>query len=185
MVSDLGKLLIAEDDPTFATILKKRMQMSGFECRVCADSSATLLESRSFRPTHILLDMNLGQGSGLQLIKPLRNLLPDARIILLTGYASIATAVDAIHLGADDYLAKPADTATLLKALTDRAGDIGLSEGELPMTPERLEWEHLQQVLRVNGGNVSATARQLGMHRRTLQRKLQKKPLMVSAPKQP
>lgn len=183
-MGDLGKLLIAEDDRAFAIVLKNRMQTCGFECRICPDSSTTLLESRGFRPTHILLDMNLGQESGLQLVKPLRSLLPHARIILLTGYASIATAVDAIHLGADDYLSKPADTATLLKVLTGKSGDIRLSEGESPMTPERLEWEHLQQVLRINNGNVSATARQLGMHRRTLQRKLQKKPSLVSVPKQ-
>ncbi len=99
-------------------------------------------------------------------------------MVLLTGFASIATAVEAIRLGADNYLAKPVDTQTLLNALlvtpdtTTTYDDIE----ELPLNPKRVEWEHIQQVLATNNGNVSETARQLGMHRRTLQRKLLKKP---------
>ncbi|MGL4613905.1 MAG: response regulator transcription factor, partial [Shewanella sp.] len=114
---------------------------------------------------------------------PLRNLLPNAILVLLTGYASIATAVEAIRLGADNYLAKPVDTQTLLAALD--AQELQAHNppqpvedlDDFPLNPKRLEWEHIQQVLNVNQGNVSATARQLGMHRRTLQRKLLKKPV--------
>jgi two-component system response regulator RegA len=116
------------------------------------------------------------------LISPLRQSLPDVVMVLLTGYASIATAVEAIRLGADNYLAKPVDTTTLLSALTEsmmKGDKVDIQElDEQPLSPKRLEWEHIQQVLNMNKGNVSVTARQLGMHRRTLQRKLLKKPTL-------
>lgn len=106
-------------------------------------------------------------------------------MVLLTGYASIATAVEAIRLGADNYLAKPVDTQTLLAAFEVNSQASALPEDEIddsPLSPKRLEWEHIQQVLNANQGNVSATARQLGMHRRTLQRKLLKKPVSETGP---
>jgi len=122
--------------------------------------------------------MKLAQETTLSIITPLRKLRPHSRIILLTGFASIATAVDAIKLGADDYLAKPLDSQTLLAALNNsKATEIKLDEqSESPLSAEQVEWQHIQQVLKANQGNISATARQLSMHRRTLQRKLQKKP---------
>ncbi|MDP6722657.1 MAG: response regulator [Pirellulaceae bacterium] len=170
------RLLIIEDDEAFASALRRTLSSRSFECAVCHDAGSALRESDLFRPTHILLDMHLAEDSGLHLIKPLRELLPDCRIVLLTGYASIATAVDAISLGANDYISKPADTNTIVKTLSGNPNDVSNADDEVPLTPERLEWEHIQQVLRVNDGNISATARQLGMHRRTLQRKLQKRP---------
>ena len=125
---------------------------------------------------YAVLDLNLGNCTSLDLILPLRERNPDMRILVLTGYASIATAVRAIKLGADNYLAKPADTDEILTALlSDPEPD---ADAELqPMSVRRLEWEHIQKVLEQNNGNISATARQLNMHRRTLQRKLQKRPV--------
>ena len=175
-----NRLLIIEDDIALASVLDRRMSRYGFRCVQAYDASKALLEARQFKPSHILLDMKLEQDNGLRLISPLRQSLPDVVMVLLTGYASIATAVEAIRLGADNYLAKPVDTATLLSALTDNKIKGGWDDihevDELPLTPKRLEWEHIQQVLNLNKGNVSETARQLGMHRRTLQRKLLKKP---------
>ena len=180
------KLLIIEDDQAFAATLTRRLSKQGFECLQIHQADQALLTCHQFQPDYVLLDMKLNVDSGLLLIKPIRAALPKARIVLLTGFASIATAVEAMRLGADDYLAKPADTKMLLSALMpdDKAratNETVLFETEM-MSTERVEWEHIQQALRVNEGNVSATARQLGMHRRTLQRKLQKKPVLKNYP---
>jgi two-component system response regulator RegA len=169
------KLFIIEDDQVLANVLSRRLSQQQFTCAICSEVSEALLRARIEKPQYILLDMKLGHASGLQLIKPLRAILPYSRIILLTGYASIATAVDAIKLGADDYLAKPVDTQTVVRALLGRSVEV-TNVLEPVLTPEEVEWQHIQQVLKYNNGNISATARQLGMHRRTLQRKLQKSP---------
>lgn len=182
------KLLIVEDDSAFANTLKRRMEKHGYSCWLADNINDALLACHRQLPEFILLDMKLNNESGLNLITPIRKLLPNSRIILLTGFASIATAVDAIKLGADDYLTKPVDTQTLLSALakhnnnpslknsTTTAIDDQVILNEPTLSTEQVEWEHIQQVLKFNNGNVSATARQLSMHRRTLQRKLQKKP---------
>ncbi|GGQ06296.1 response regulator transcription factor [Shewanella litoralis] len=178
----MNKLLIIEDDTALAAILSRRLARHGFECKTCDNASDSLLMARQFTPTHIVLDMKLAQSNGLSLIKPLRQQLPHVYMVLLTGFASIATAVEAIRLGADNYLAKPVDTQTLLNALHSSSTTFSAEPDEFeaiteqPLNPKRLEWEHIQQVLANNNGNVSETARQLGMHRRTLQRKLLKKP---------
>lgn len=169
-------VLIVEDDIAFSQTLARRLGHKGYETQIENQYGQVLLTARQCQPDAILLDMNLGEGSGLQVIEPLRALLPETKIILLTGFASIATAVKAIRLGADDYLSKPVDLQTLLFALEGEQ-EVVNSDDFVPLSTERLEWEHIQQVLSVNDGNVSATARQLGMHRRTLQRKLQKKPV--------
>lgn len=179
------KLLIIEDDNSFANTLKRRLEKHNFTCWHVDNINDALLACHRYMPNYVLLDMKLNKESGLQLINPIRQLRPQARIILLTGFASIATAVDAIKLGADDYLSKPIDTKTLLAALNNNkisdnnsdkvTGDDSFSEKTL--SAEQVEWQHIQQVLKFNDGNISATARQLSMHRRTLQRKLQKKPL--------
>ncbi|WP_434949946.1 response regulator transcription factor [Shewanella sp. HL-SH4] len=174
----MHKLLIIEDDTTLANILHRRMTQHGFECVVAHDASQGLLLARLHLPSHILLDMKLEHSNSLNLVNPLRQLLPKSTIVFLTGYASIATAVEAIRLGADNYLSKPVDTQTLLKALAKQQYEIDQNPiVDQPINPKRLEWEHIQQVLNANNGNVSQTARQLGMHRRTLQRKLLKKPV--------
>ena len=171
------KLLIIEDDINLASTLARRLTKQGFICDVAHNQSDALLRARQIVPDSILLDMKLGDDNGLMLIKPLRNLLENTHIVLLTGFASIATAVEAMRLGANDYLTKPIDMATLLKALNNETSELQTSIDDAVMSPERLEWEHIQQVLHSNNGNISVTARQLNMHRRTLQRKLQKKPV--------
>jgi len=171
------KLLIIEDDINLASTLARRLTKQGFMCDVAHNQSDALLRARQIVPDSILLDMKLGDDNGLLLIKPLRNLLENTHIVLLTGFASIATAVEAMRLGANDYLTKPIDMATLLKALKNETSELQTSIDDAVMSPERLEWEHIQQVLHSNDGNISVTARQLNMHRRTLQRKLQKKPV--------
>jgi two-component system response regulator RegA len=171
------KLLIIEDDINLASTLARRLTKQGFICDVAHNQSDALLRARQIIPDSILLDMKLGDDNGLMLIKPLRNLLENTHIVLLTGFASIATAVEAMRLGANDYLTKPIDMATLLKALNNETSELQTSIDDAVMSPERLEWEHIQQVLHSNDGNISVTARQLNMHRRTLQRKLQKKPV--------
>lgn len=171
------KLLIIEDDINLASTLARRLTKQGFMCDVAHNQSDALLRARQIVPDSILLDMKLGDDNGLMLIKPLRNLLENTHIVILTGFASIATAVEAMRLGANDYLTKPIDMATLLKALNNETSELQASIDDAVMSPERLEWEHIQQVLHSNNGNISVTARQLNMHRRTLQRKLQKKPV--------
>ena len=171
------KLLIIEDDINLATTLARRLTKHSFNCEVAHNQTEALLRARQQQPDCILLDMKLADENGLALIAPLRHLLPEAHIVLLTGFASIATAVEAMRLGANDYLTKPVDMASLLKALKVELATTVTEISEEVMSPERLEWEHIQHVLHSNNGNVSMTARQLNMHRRTLQRKLQKKPV--------
>jgi len=168
--------LLIEDDTGFANMLSRRLVRHGYQCTHQPDPDKTLITCKQCHPDVILLDMHLGEQSGLKLIQPLRALAPKARIVLLTGYASVATAVNAMRLGADHYLSKPVDSQTLLAALEDTPPEAELPSEEKPISTERLEWEHIHQVLEANEGNISATARALGMHRRTLQRKLQKKP---------
>lgn len=168
-------LLLVDDDPTFCDVLKRAMERRGFHVTVChsADDASAILASRM--PTHAVVDLRMPGRSGLSLVDELRLASPTMRIVVLTGYASIATAVDAIKLGATHYLAKPADADEILAAF----GDSAPAPDEVPAHPlsvDRLAWEHIQRVLAEHGGNVSATARALGMHRRTLQRKLGKRP---------
>ena len=168
------KLLIVEDDIAYGQIIARRMKKHGFTTQSVNKANEVLIVARTFLPEFVLLDMKLETENSLPLIKPLRALLPSSSIVLLTGFASIATAVEAIRLGATDYLAKPADTKTIINTLLGNKQKVAIEEQ--PLSSEQLEWEHIQQVLKSNKGNVSETARQLGMHRRTLQRKLQKKP---------
>ncbi|WP_392344870.1 response regulator transcription factor [Pseudoalteromonas prydzensis] len=173
------KLLIIEDDINLANTLARRLTKQGFQCQLAHNKEQALSIATEYAPSHVLLDMKLADDNGLALIKPLRTLLADAHIVLLTGFASIATAVEAMRKGANDYLTKPVDMLTLLRALNGAAEpntELVVTDTQT-MSAERLEWEHIQQVLHANQGNISATARQLNMHRRTLQRKLQKKPV--------
>ena len=171
-----GRLLLVEDDEAFAWAASRALARRGYEVMHADrfERARELVEVEEFE--YAVLDLNLGNCTSLDLIAPLREQNPGMRILVLTGYASIATAVRAIKLGADNYLAKPADTDEILTALlTDSKPD---ADAELqPMSVRRLEWEHIQRVLEQNDGNISATARQLNMHRRTLQRKLQKRPV--------
>jgi two-component system response regulator RegA len=172
-------VLVVDDDERFAMALATALARRGYAAHVAHDAAAALATARTKEPEAAVVDLKLGADDGLALIEPLRREHPRMRIIVLTGYASIATAVKAIKLGADDYLAKPV-TASAVAAVLER-GTRSEPAGEpavpaAPMSPRRLEWEHLQRVLTENDGNISATARTLQMHRRTLQRKLAKKP---------
>ncbi|MCW8833373.1 MAG: response regulator [Colwellia sp.] len=176
----MKKLLLVEDDTIFANTLMRRLTKHGFECLHVETNSEALLACQRHQPSYVLLDMKLAEETTLAIITPIRQSLPNSRIILLTGFASIATAVEAIKLGADDYLTKPLDTQTLLAVLNEsKASAIttdAMVDGET-LSAEQVQWQHIQQVLKANDGNISATARQLSMHRRTLQRKLQKRPV--------
>ncbi|MDW7551372.1 response regulator [Pseudoalteromonas sp. SCSIO 43201] len=167
------KLLLVEDDVPYAQTLVRRLEKHGLTVQhvTTIDEMLTAVDSCSF--DYFLLDMKLDKANSVNFIATIKQHHPCSKVVLLTGYASIATAVEAIKLGADDYLTKPASTSLILQTLLGEKTDN--LEAEI-MSPERLEWEHIQQVLKANDGNISQTARQLNMHRRTLQRKLQKKP---------
>jgi two-component system response regulator RegA len=169
--------LILDDNAVFADTLARSLQRRHFETTVAHDGAAALEAARSVPFRYVTVDLHLAQDSGLQWIAPLRAALPQARILVLTGYASIATTVQAIKLGADNYLAKPANVDSILSALQDEhRSDAAVESAAVPLTVDRLEWEHIQRVLSEHQGNISSTARALNMHRRTLQRKLGKKP---------
>jgi two-component system response regulator RegA len=173
--------LLVDDDPLYLRTLQRSLARREIETVTAHDIASALEQATQAPPAFALIDLKLGSESGLALIQPLRELRADMRILLVTGYASIATAVEAIKLGADDYLPKPATVQMILRALgeTDEDGSEEHEEVEPPdaMTPiSRLQWEHIQQALHETGGNISAAARLLGMHRRSLQRKLLKRP---------
>lgn len=174
-------ILIVEDDEVFARVMGRALNHRDYEVSHAENSeqAVALLENTHF--DYAILDLNLGGHTSLNLIPIIKQKDSAIRILILTGYASITTAVEAIKMGADNYLAKPADADEILSALLIdvSAQSSGLSENSIlePMSVRRLEWEHIQKVLKENGGNISETARQLKMHRRTLQRKLQKRPV--------
>jgi two-component system response regulator RegA len=170
-------ILIIDDDETFNAVLRRALGRRGRVVDGATDPQTALALARQSPPECVVLDLNLAGSSGLALIEPLLDINPDCRIVVLTGYASIATAVDAIKLGAVQYLAKPVEVDAILAAF-DAAARPEVSEAPSaePLSVDRLEWEHIQRVLHENEGNISATARALKMHRRTLQRKLMKRP---------
>lgn len=180
------KGLLVDDDTLYLDALRRALIRRGIDCEIAADPATALEIARRTAPNFALVDLKLGDASGLSLIEPLRAIRADMRILLVTGYASIATAVEAIKRGADDYLPKPVSADTLQRILldTDTAPGAPLPDRDEDDTLEsptmiplhRLEWEHIQQALAETGGNISATARLLGMHRRSLQRKLAKRP---------
>ena len=172
--------LLVDDDPLYLRTLQRSLLRHGIETVSAPNAATALVIANAFSPVFALIDLKLGLDSGLTLIRPLRSLRTEMRILLVTGYASIATAVDAIKLGADDYLPKPANVATIMRAIGKNAGGGARSDDTATpkmMTPlKRLQWEHIQQALHETGGNISAAARLLGMHHRSLQRKLTKRP---------
>lgn len=171
------KILIVDDDEIFSQVLQRSFTRRQLEAEVALTPEAALEKAKNFQPDLISLDLKLDQASGLKLLPELVELLPKAKIVILTGYSSIATAVEAIKLGATDYICKPADADELLAAFYKAEGNPDASLAAQPPSVNRLTWEHIQKVLQENDGNISATARALGMHRRTLQRKLQKRPV--------
>lgn len=172
------RVLIVDDDRIFTETLARALTRRGLSPDVAGDIHTAMTLATRHRPGRAVLDLKLGSESGLDLIEPLKAVCPDMAIVMLTGYSSIATAVAAIKLGARNYVCKPADADEILAAFADHpmltAGSLADSK---PPSVRRLQWEHVQKVLRENGDNISATARSLGMHRRSLQRYLQKKPV--------
>lgn len=170
------KLLIVEDDADFAAVLARAMHKRGFEVALAHDAAEARSVAETFAPSHAVVDLKLPGESGLAVVEHLAAFSPAPAIVVLTGYASIATAVEAVRLGARHYLAKPADADEILAALLRDQPDATLDVNPEPLTMARLEWEHIHKVLNEHDGNISATARALKMHRRTLQRKLDKRP---------
>ncbi|MBP7581361.1 MAG: response regulator [Vogesella sp.] len=173
----MNDLLIIDDDVAFAGVLARSLARRGYTVRHAANPDAALAEVAAAAPPQIILDLNLAGESGLRLLPQLLEKAPDARVLVLTGYASIATAVEAVKLGAVNYLAKPAGVDDILGALGQVAANPEQDVTAQPMSLKRVSWEHLQRVLAEHDGNVSATARALNMHRRTLQRMLAKRPV--------
>lgn len=165
-------LLIVDDDAPFRTRLARAMERRGFDVVAVDTVNMGVEVAHESAPRYAVVDLRLGDGSGLDVVKALRDARPDARIVMLTGYGNIATAVAAVKFGAVDYLPKPADADAVEAAL--------LADGPLPPPPEspmsadRVRWEHIQRVFEQCDRNVSETARRLKMHRRTLQRILNK-----------
>jgi two-component system response regulator RegA len=166
-------LLIVDDDEPFRNRLARAMERRGFEVTTAESVEAGRAAVRAAPPAFAVIDLRLGDGNGLDVVSEIHEHRPEARVIMLTGYGNIATAVQAVKLGAIDYLAKPADADEVEAAL--------LATGEMPDPPEnpmsadRVRWEHIQRVYELCGRNVSETARRLNMHRRTLQRILAKR----------
>lgn len=169
-------LLLVDDDDTFRAVLAQAMAKRGYDV-IEANSAETAWQAvQQDPPEYAVIDLKMSGDSGLVLVRQIDALGAGTKMVVLTGYASIATAVEAIKLGAVHYLAKPVDADEIIAAFEKHQGDSGVSVSKNPLSVERLEWEHIQRILAENEGNISATARSLNMHRRTLQRKLGKNP---------
>ena len=167
-------LLLVDDDEIFVTRLARAMEKRGFVSRTAVSVADALTLIRDKPPAYAVIDLRLEDGNGLDVVEALRDLRADARIIVLTGYGAIATAVAAVKMGATDYLAKPADANDVTSALLSDRGSLP-PPPENPMSADRVRWEHIQRVYEQCDRNVSETARRLHMHRRTLQRILAKR----------
>lgn len=172
---EAASLLLVDDDPTFCRVLSAALHKRGFSVSVAHSVEQALPLAHAHPPEFAVVDLKMGGAPGLVLVQALHALDPNTRIVMLTGYASIATAVEAIKLGATQYLAKPANADEIVAAFAhhpDSSAPLKLQPAQI----DNLEWDHIQRVLRENNDNISATARVLNMHRRTLQRKLAKPP---------
>ncbi len=173
----MDTFLLVDDDEAFTTVLARALTRLGHKVNTAHDVDSAGALARQQPLSKAVVDLKMEGPSGLTLIPALKDLHPNIEIVVLTGYSSVVTAVDAIKLGAVNYLCKPANTSEILAAFTTQPDMASASIAQAPPSVERLEWEHIQKVLADNEGNISATARALGMHRRTLQRKLQKRPV--------
>lgn len=174
---EIPHLLLVDDDPTFTRVMARAMTRRGLTVDVASSAEEGLALAQKNIPNLAVLDLKMEGDSGLVLLPKLLELDAEMRVLILTGYSSIATAVEAIKRGACNYLCKPADADDVLAALLSEHADLDSLVPDNPMSVDRLQWEHIQRVLSEHDGNISATARALGMHRRTLQRKLQKRPV--------
>ena len=173
-ISAERSVLIVEDDHSFLQRLAKALEQRGFTVTTAESVADGLLQVEKVGPAFAVVDMRLGDGNGLDVISALKRRRPDARGIILTGYGNIATAVNAVKLGAVDYLAKPVDADDVVAALLAQ-DNARIEPPENPMSADRVRWEHIQRIYEMCGRNVSETARRLNMHRRTLQRILAKR----------
>ena len=174
---DLGEdstLLLLDDDEPFLRRLAKAMEKRGFKVETGSSVAAGRAIATARPPAYAVIDLRLEDGNGLDVVEVLREKRPDARIVVLTGYGAIATAVAAVKIGATDYLSKPADATDIMNALLATGDDLP-PPPENPMSADRVRWEHIQRVYELCDRNVSETARRLNMHRRTLQRILAKR----------
>ena len=172
-INEQASLLLVDDDATFCRVLSQALEKRGYKVTVAHSVEEATPLALGNPPEYAVIDLKMGGASGLALVRTLHGLDPATRIVVLTGYASIATAVEAVKLGATQYLSKPANADEIVAAF----GHLASTDAKLSVQPpsvERLEWEHIQRVLQEHQGNISATARALNMHRRTLQRKLAK-----------
>ncbi|MCC6303680.1 MAG: ActR/PrrA/RegA family redox response regulator transcription factor [Rhodobacteraceae bacterium] len=176
-VADLGEdrsLLLVDDDEAFLKRLARAMEKRGFAVETAGSVGEGKAAAAARPPAHAVVDLRLEDGNGLDVVEALRLRRPDCRIVVLTGYGAIATAVAAVKIGATDYLSKPADADDIVNALLARGHDLP-APPENPMSADRVRWEHIQRVYELCERNVSETARRLNMHRRTLQRILAKR----------
>ena len=167
-------LLLVDDDEPFLRRLAKAMEKRGFEIETAGSVAAGRAIATARPPAYAVVDLRLEDGNGLDVVEVLREKRPDSRVVVLTGYGAIATAVAAVKIGATDYLSKPADATDITNALLAK-GDELPPPPENPMSADRVRWEHIQRVYELCDRNVSETARRLNMHRRTLQRILAKR----------
>ena len=167
-------LLLVDDDAPLRRSLQRALERRGFRVAAAESLKEGLSTAHTIRPDFAVIDLRLEDGSGIELVKRLRELHPKVRVVILTGYGNIATAVAAIKAGAMDYLAKPADADDVINALLSTNNSLPPPPTN-PMSADRVRWEHIQRVFEQCGRNVSETARRLNMHRRTLQRILNKR----------
>ena len=173
-LGDDNSLLLVDDDEAFLRRLAKAMEKRGFAVEMADSVAAGIAIATARPPAYAVVDLRLEDGNGLDVVEKLRMQRPDARVVVLTGYGAIATAVAAVKIGAVDYLAKPADATDVTNALLSRNDSLP-PPPENPMSADRVRWEHIQRVYELCDRNVSETARRLSMHRRTLQRILAKR----------
>lgn len=174
---DRPDLLLVDDDEVFCQVMSQALDKRGFEVSIAHNVVDAQVAAELNPPEYAVVDLKMPGASGLELVQKLKDLDEHTRIVVLTGYASVATAIEAIKLGAVHYLAKPADADEVVAAFQRKTGDTAAPVEARPVSVARMEWEHIQKVLMECQGNISETARRLGMHRRTLQRKLIKRPV--------
>lgn len=177
MSQQIDSFLLVDDDDAFCMVMQRALNRRGFSVDTYQSAQAAVGAMSTKSYTKAIVDLKIAQESGLALIKDLKQLNPAIEIVMLTGYSSISTAVEAIKLGALNYFCKPVEVDNVLQAFANNNSNDEITLPENPTSLDRLEWEHIQKTLQANDGNISASARVLGMHRRTLQRKLQKRPV--------
>lgn len=171
------RLLLVDDSENHCWALTRAFEKRGYAVKAANSAPAACSVLEDWQPEFAVVDLRMPGPTGLSLIPKLKSVFPDVRVVVLTGYASIATAVEAIKLGATQYLVKPVDANTVEAAFHHDEGDCAVRTSDDLLSVDRLEWEYIQRVLAEQGGNISATARALKMHRKTLQRKLSKHPV--------